>query len=512
MSIDEQPAAAAMTSEGRQPAAAPVGDVFLVVLPALTVFCYMALRMAGLGDGDSGWHTALGRWIVERREVPHADPFSYTALGHAWTAHEWLAGVAMAMAHAARGWPAVVLLYGGAMAVLLVTMALYLRRWLPPVAAMVPIAGCMLGLLPFMLARPHVLAWALLAIWVVALLRARESGKAPGLAMALLMTLWANVHGSFVFGLALIGPFALEALIAAPRAGWAIVVRQWGLFGLASLAAALVTPYGLHGLLFPFQLTAMSVLGAIGEWKPSDFSSIGAFEVVLLGGLFLCLLRPLRVPVLRLAIVIGLLHMALAHNRHQAIFLIVSILVLAEPLSHSWGGNGGRARFDLREAIARHRRELMPVFAVFALLAGGVAVWRLAVPAGLPDSRNVPATAIASIPDALKRHRGFNYYAFGGPLIFNRIPVFIDGRADMYGERLMLEYYRLADGEEPGPWREAQRRWAIRWTILPPTSLRARWLDRQPDWHRYHADRWAVIHVDDALWQSLRRQAPASPR
>ena len=41
---------------------------------------------------------------------------------------------------------------------------------------MVPIAGCMLGLLPFMLARPHVLAWALLAIWVVALLRARESG------------------------------------------------------------------------------------------------------------------------------------------------------------------------------------------------------------------------------------------------------------------------------------------------------------------------------------------------
>ena len=274
----------------------PVGDVFLVVLPALVVSCFMAIRMAGLGDGDSGWHVALGRWIAANRMVPSTDPFSYTALGRPWTAHEWLAGVAMAAAHAVRGWPAVVLLYGGALAVLLTTIAVYLRRWLPPRVAVVPLLACIGGLMPFLLARPHVLAWPVLALWLVALLRARDRGEAPRLPAALLMTLWANLHGSFILGLALIGPFALEALLAEPRAGWGKVVRDWGLFGVASLVAAMVTPYGPQTLLFPFELTGMEIIGAIGEWKPTDFSTFSLFEGLLLAGLFLCLVRPLAVP------------------------------------------------------------------------------------------------------------------------------------------------------------------------------------------------------------------------
>ena len=210
--------------------------------------------------------------------------------------------------------------------------------------------------------------------------------------------------------------------------------------------------------------------------------------------------------------VIGLLHMAFAHNRHQAIFMIVTVLVLARPLALAWGGNGGRERPGLRAAIAGHRRELMPLFAILALMWAGVAVWRLAVPAPLPDSRNVPASAVARIPDALRAWRGFGYYSFGGTLILNRFPVYIDGRADMYGEQIMMDYYRLADGDEPGPWRAAQKRWNIGWTVLPPQSRRARWLDKQPGWRRYYADKWAVIHVAQAAWPALAPIGPAAPR
>ena len=86
-------------------------------------------------------------------------------------------------------------------------------------------------LIPMMLARPHLLAWPLLAWWTWLMLRAREQDRAPPLAAALLMVLWANLHGSFVFGLAIAAAFGLEALVASPDRPRAL--RQWALFGVA---------------------------------------------------------------------------------------------------------------------------------------------------------------------------------------------------------------------------------------------------------------------------------------
>ncbi len=479
-------------------------DCFLVLIPALAIFSYCTFRMIALADGDTGWHIAAGQWIAAHRAVPENDIFSYTAKGWPWTAHEWLADVLMAGAYALRGWSAILLLYAAALAALFLTMTLYLRRWLAPKIAVLPVAACAAGLMPFLLARPHVLAWPLLAVWTVALLRAREQDRAPPLAFALAMTVWANVHGSFIFGLLLIGPFALEALLAAGKPGWARVVRDWGLFGVASLIAALINPYGAHGLLFPFQLTSMPALGKITEWLPSDFSSIGVFEVVLLAGLFLCLWRGVKVPAIRLALVIGLLHMALAHSRHQAIFLIVTSLVLAEPLARSIAAAGSTGpRFDLRAAIAARRKDVLPLFGMLLAIAAGMAEWRLAVPAARPDSAGVPVTAVARLPAQLKRQPVFNEYSFGGQLALNRIPVFIDGRVDMYGEGHLRYYLKLVETPDAASWQAAQRRWNFRWTILPPGKPLVKLLDRQPGWRRLYADKWAVVHVTEAQWREL---------
>lgn len=470
-------------------------DCFLVLIPALALYCYNLIRLKNLGDGDTGWHIAAGKWIVAHRAVPSTDIFSYTAVGKAWTAHEWLADVLMGMAHGLAGWSGVLLLYSIAMAALGLVMALYLRRWLEPKVAVLVLAGVLAGLMPFLLARPHVTAWPVLAAWTVMLLRAREEDRAPPLWAALLITLWANLHGSFIFGLLLIGPFAAEALFSAPEQRRAGVLQKWSIFALASLVAALVTPYGLHGLLFPFQLTAMPVLGAIEEWLPSDFSTLGVFEVVLLAGLAGCLWLGVKIPLWRLAVVIGMLHMALAHSRHQAVFLIVTSLILAASLARAQGR--GEPRFDLRAAIAERRREVQPLFVIMALLALGMTLWRVAVPAVRPDSLNVPATAMEKLPPELKRARVFNEYSFGGSLALAHVPVYIDGRADMYGEKAMRDYLDLADRPDVAKWQAAVRQWGIQWTFLPPGKPLVRLLDSQPGWRRLYADPWAVIHVKD---------------
>src|SRR4029077_20902241 len=56
---------------------------------------------AVFNDGDTYWHLASGRWIIEHGRVPLTDPFSYTKGGSPWQAHEWLADVLMWGAYSA---------------------------------------------------------------------------------------------------------------------------------------------------------------------------------------------------------------------------------------------------------------------------------------------------------------------------------------------------------------------------------------------------------------------------
>jgi hypothetical protein len=133
-----------------------------------------------------------------------------------------------------------------------------------------------------LLARPYVLVLPLAAAWGSRLIAARDRGRAPQLGLAVLMTAWGNMYGGFIFGLTLIGPFAPEAVTAAPVGARLLVARAWATFALAAPAAALLNPYGIDALLLPFRLMSVENLSRISEWGPQDFSHIGTMELTLL--------------------------------------------------------------------------------------------------------------------------------------------------------------------------------------------------------------------------------------
>jgi hypothetical protein len=86
-----------------------------------------------------------------------------------------------------------------------------------------------------------------------------------------------------------------------------------------------------------------------------------------------------------------------------------------------------------------------------------------------------------------------NYYGFGGPLIFNGIPTFIDGRT----EQLFLGDFmtQFATGpRDEAALSKAIAQYDVRWTIMPPGDARVALLDKMPGWHRVYADKFAVIH------------------
>ncbi len=434
-----------------------------------------------LNDGDTFWHVAAGRWILAHHAVPRFDPFSFTFAGRPWVAHEWLSETVMAAAYLAVGWGGVMSLTGLAVAVVAAVSGAWLLRWLSPLSATLALALGLACIAPGMLARPHLLALPLAAVWTVALLEARAAGRAPGLWLALVMVVWANMHSSFVVGLGLAGAFALEAALEVRFGRWRML-RGWAEFVALSVLAALVTPNGIDGLAFPLRVMNMKTLPMIAEWLPPDFMRLSPLEVALLAGVFAAFWRGVRLSAVRALIIIGLIHMSVQHVRQEVMLGAIAPLILAEPFGRALG----------RAAPADPVRWRMPAqqAALGGALAAAILVGRLVVPYHRVDGPTAPVAAFANVPAALRAQPVINDYNFGGYLIFRGVRPYIDGRADMYGDDFVAADQALQDGD-PAQLAAVLRRYGIRWALLRPTLRLTRDLEAA-GWRRLYADRYAV--------------------
>jgi hypothetical protein len=449
-------------------------------IAAIAMFALALFAPGVLNDGDSFLHVTAGEWMIAHRAVPHTDPFSFSRAGAPWVSHEWLAEILMAAAFRLQGWGGVVVLTASAAALAMFQLARHLARWLPAGANLFLLLLAGVCIAPGLLARPHILALPVFEAWVAGLFIARNLGRAPSWYLPPVMCLWANLHGGFIVGLLLVVPLMLEAILAAP-ANWRAVLARWSAFLLAAIAAAMLTPHGAAGLLFPFQLMGMAELSWIGEWRPADFGTLQPLELVLIAGLYVALTRGARLPRLRLLILLGLLHMALTHTRQQMLIGIIVPLLLAEPL-----GAALSAAPPERDGGRWWTAGLMAASALVAL--------RLLVPIVRTDGPSAPITAFAHVPQTLAAQPVFNDYFFGGYLIFMHARPFIDGRADMYGSAFLREYVAITRPDKAAL-ESTFRKYKIRWTMLAPANPAVALLDALPNWCRYYADDFAIIHT-----------------
>ena len=467
-------------------------DLLIAAAAAIAVLAVACFDPRVFIDGDTNWHVAAGRWILSHRTVPLTDPFSFTYAGKPWIAHEWLSEVVMALAYLAADWSGVVIVIGLAAALANALIAAELRLWMGPIGQAIGLALSFACLQPFLFARPHILAMPLLVFWTGRMLAARRSGAAPPLALTPLMALWANLHASFIFGLGVAGLFALEALIEAPDKLRAL--RGWATFGGLATLFSLATPHGIAGLEFPFMVLGMRALPSILEWRGAVFGEPTLFEGALLATVFFGLWRGVKVPPLRLVLLVALVHMALQHVRQQAVLAALAPLLLAEPFGRALQPARHGPRLSPETRWSWRRVPNVGVAAGLALIAAGVIGARLAEPLVRRDNVNVPVSAMAHVPANLLGRPVLNEYAFGGYLIFKGVKPYIDGRADMYGDDFVAEYLAIVGGTEPDV-DNAFKRWGICWTILSPRDGLVRLLDKRPGWRRLYADPFAVVQA-----------------
>ena len=467
------------------------------------IFVYALFLLAGnrlLIDPDTMWQITVGQWIIDHRAVPEVDVYSFTMRGQPWISTQWLAQVIYARAYATAGWSGPVVLAAAAIAATFALLAKFLNRRLSESTTLVFIAAALALTVPHLLARPHVLAMPVMIAWVSGLIAAADRRDAPSYFLLPLMALWANLHGGFVFGLMLVAAVALDAVLSAEAGSRKSLALRWAAFALAALAASCLTPYGWNSLLASQKILALgSALPLIMEWRPSDFGSVGAFEICLLLGIALALYRGVTLPPMRIVLLLGLLHMALAQSRSVEILALLAPLVLAAPLAKQIGSA------DIAHSTAAAPRRGALFGAVAVLLVAGTYAYA-SVHRFEPHTRGSPVAAVAELKK-LNLARVFNDYDFGGYLIANGVAPFIDGRTELYGEKFFVDHNAASGLMEPENLFRLLDAYKIEATLMRTQSAATKLLDHVDGWQKIYSDDIATIHLRKA--RALHTAEPA---
>jgi hypothetical protein len=240
-----------------------------------------------------------------------------------------------------------------------------------------------------------------------------------------------------------------------------------------------------------------AVLASIVEWLSPNFQFFEPIEIWLLGAIFIGFISGARLPVSRVLLLVGLFHMALQHSRHQDLLSIVGPLAVAASLGPQIAA---QVRSVRPSAFARlMTRMAAPVSSLYLRLAMvlfiAIGFSSLPIPLKRGDGGATPGAALEAAKRMGLSGPVFNTEAFGGYLIFNGVPTFIDGRFEMFGNEFLNRFLKGAHDASDAALVDLLDRYRVSWTLLAPGEGAVAALDRLPGWRRVYTDHTAVIHV-----------------
>ena len=384
-------------------------------------------------DPDLWGHLRFGLdMIADGRIKPTVEPYAFTD-DRPWINHEWLSELTTALAYRAAG-PLGLMVLKALLALALLRLVWggvrtrsFSSRW-------AWMAGAAWSALPlFWSLRPQI--WT--GIGIVALCRLLvEQPRGVRWMLPLLFGLWANLHGGWIVGGAVLVIWTAFEWAQRGAHRWRLLVA-----GVLSLLATLVTPYGLSLWIFLAETVRFSREDII-EWQPVwSGAPIMVLWITVVVGVLLAIRRVGRPP---LSTLVTLLFLALASAkvlRLVPLFALAAILLAGQ----------GSVRKDPGPAPSRGRTLID--FAAFAAAVIAM-LWLRGGPSCLappPPSTldTVAAEALRGASGKLVTHFNYGQYALWqfGP----RLQVSIDGRREtIYSEAVTREQRAIADGSERG--------------------------------------------------------------
>jgi hypothetical protein len=449
-----------------------------------------------LGDADTWWHIKTGQDIISNLSVPITDSYSYTFSGHPWIAKEWLSQVLFAIAYNAAGWSGVFMITIFAAGLAMALLYLEIVKKLNPIFAAVTIMAISAVINPIIIARPHIFTFAIAIFFTCRLFRSAETQKSPEFWLLALITLWANLHGSFTLAFMIAG-FSFLCAMEQSRFLDRALMGKWAVFLLLCPVAALLNPYGFQPFLINLGLiSGIQAMTLISEWQPLNAQK----DIILVIGMFLVIgilfASGARLALSKILFLLFTMYMMLSHIRFMSIFfLLVPIVVVTEivpqvsKLSRDHWNRQPRDNFEIFVAskfLPIISMATIVVFCLFLLSAKHSQI--------RPSNDLVNQGAFAYLNNYHMEGPVLNSYEYGGPLILNNIKTFIDSRAD---QLFLGDFFRnYIDSSSVGGEKALAsilQTNKITWTFLAASDRRNQFLAAMPNWKKTYADEYTVI-------------------
>jgi len=385
------------------------------------------LNLTEIDDPDFFWHIKTGEKIVKEGFIKK-DPFSWSFPQKKWVNHEWLSQVLFFEVKKNFGFFSLVLLKAilNTFTFFLVFLLAKQKSSFESSIFTTALAGC-ISSITFSV-RPQIFSYFFFALLMLFIERKKWLYLPP------LFALWVNFHGAFIVGLGLLFIFAIYHFTKEQDS------KLLKIFIVSALFTFL-NPNGIYGFLHPFSYIFTSTkihLNYIMEWMGPDFhSSYGLLFIfyVLISIFVFSKSRFLFFDFLLYSIFFSVTLFAV---RNITFFMILTAPIISKHLNLS----SEKTKFSRNSGLNF-------VINVLILISASVFLTGLLIK-NFSDgalSEKYPWKAISVIKQKnLKRILA--PYHWGGFLIYNDIPVFIDGRADFYPGKFLEEFFQSTELEK----------------------------------------------------------------
>jgi hypothetical protein len=363
-------------------------------------------------------------------------------------------------------------------------------------------------------ARPYLVTYLIAAVYFYLLERYYRDEKGKLWLLPILMVVWVNSHGGYLAGFLLLSPYLVDAALnwwAAKRKGEDLTAirRQLShmvLVGVLMLMATFINPSGPRLWSLPFTTVSRQAEQLfIAEWQSPDFHEgyLLPFAVMLvllvatLGG------TKKKIQVYELLLVAGFGFLGLYSVRNIFFFVIVAPSVLVQSAGaflEEWKEKlclSISLDFDRQPTSFQNILNLL-MLVLFSLVVFGRGYAYLPAEENWVEISGVfPVRAVEYIKAERPEGNLFNSYNFGGYCIWAlpEYPVFVDGRADLHQDEIIMEWYRTVN--LAGDWEGVLERWDIGIVLLEPEQPLTKELF-ETGWQVGYEDGLAVVLVKES--------------
>lgn len=461
----------------------------LVHMAFFAIFLSILARYR-LPDSDYFWHLKTGQYLLENGSLPKGDIFSYTYADQPWVLHEWLFQLLLAGIHSTLGSFGIELMVAiVATATLLIIYATINRIINKPLVTLCFVILSYIFISFGVAPRPQLFTLILFATFLYVLIGFKYFRANRGLfILPPLMVLWVNFHGGFVVGLALLFLFTVCEWLKFLTVEYRDVeqrrrMEMLSLSVMITLLFSLINPYFINHWLYPFQVISMKTANVlIMEWHSPNFH-IHWFKLyfILIYFFFIfTIYRQNKVDITELALPLFFITMGLISQRHIpltaiVLFIFIAVAYIQKPFYQIVPEQLQKINLLWHNKLKKYDQDLgeKEYIINWLLLVLLICVFLILYPINKADNdkRTVPFLPIKATEFILKediKGRMFNYYDYGGYLIYQLYPaqkVFIDSRADLYGDDFLNEFIEISNGREN--WAKLFDKHNIDYAVIP---------------------------------------------